>query len=301
VRLLDKVYNFIADKPDVRLDRYVSEQCPELSRTYAQRLIADGYITVNDRLAKASLRLSIGDRLRVVIPPTAPSPLSPEAIPLNIIYEDDDLLVVDKPAGLTVHPAPGHPAHTLVNAILSYFPRLADISDSLRPGVVHRLDKDTSGVMLVAKNRVAQQNLSEQFKAHSVVKAYLVLVKGCLTPEEGIIEAPMGRDPRNRKRMAVVAEGREARTEYRVIKYIGNYTLLEVMPETGRTHQIRVHLAAIGYPVVGDKVYGVKSPHLSRQFMHACHLGFKLPSTGEHVEFKSELPPDLEQALKDIG
>jgi len=283
VRLLDNVYSFVADKPDVRLDRYVSEQCPELSRTHAQRLIADGYITVNDRLAKASLKLSIGDRLRVVIPPTAPSPLSPEAIPLNIIYEDDDLLVIDKPAGLTVHPAPGHPGHTLVNAILSYFPRLADISDSLRPGVVHRLDKDTSGVMLVAKNKTAEANLSDQFKAHSVDKAYLVLVKGRLTPEQGIIEAPMGRDPRNRKRMAVVTEGREARTEYRVIKYIGDYTLLEVMPETGRTHQIRVHLSAIGYPVVGDKVYGVKSPHLSRQFMHASRLGFKLPSSGARI------------------
>jgi len=301
VRLLDKVYNFIADKPDVRLDRYVSEQCLELSRTYAQRLIADGYITVNDRLAKASLKLSIGDRLRVVIPPTTPSSLSPEAIPLNIIYEDNDLLVVDKPAGLAVHPAPGHPGHTLVNAILSHFPGLADISDSLRPGVVHRLDKDTSGVMLVAKNRTSQQNLSDQFKAHSVDKAYLVLVKGCLTPEQGIIEAPMGRDPRNRKRMAVVTEGREARTEYRVIRYMGNYTLLEVMPETGRTHQIRVHLSAIGYPVVGDSVYGVKSPHLSRQFMHACRLGCKHPSTGEYVEFTSTLPPDLEQALRDIG
>jgi len=298
--MMDKVYNFIADRPDVRLDRYVSEQCPELSRTYAQRLIADGYITVNDRLAKASLKLSIGDRLRVVIPPTAPSPLSPEAIPLNIIYEDDDLLVVDKPAGLAVHPAPGHPGHTLVNAILSHFPRLADVSDSLRPGVVHRLDKDTSGVMLVAKNKTAQANLSDQFKAHSVHKTYLVLVKGRLTPEEGIIEAPMGRDPRNRKRMAVVAEGREARTEYRVIKYISSYTLLKVMPETGRTHQIRVHLSAIGYPVVGDKVYGVKSPYLSRQFMHASRLGFKLPSTGEYVEFTSDLPPDLEQALRDI-
>jgi 23S rRNA pseudouridine1911/1915/1917 synthase len=299
--LLDKVYNFIADKPDVRLDRYVSEQCPELSRTHAQRLIVDGYITVNDHVAKASLKLSIGDRLRVVIPPTAPSPLSPEAIPLNIIYEDNDLLVVDKPAGLTVHPAPGHPGHTLVNAILSHFPGLADISDSLRPGIVHRLDKDTSGVMVVAKNGPAQQNLSDQFKAHSVVKAYLVLVKGRLTPEEGIIEAPMGRDSRNRKRMAVVTEGREARTEYRVIKYLGNYTLLEVMPETGRTHQIRVHLSAIGYPVVGDSVYGVKSPYLSRQFLHASRLGFKHPSTGEYIEFTSELPPDLVQALKDIG
>ncbi len=301
MRLLDNVYSFVVDKPDVRLDRYVSEQCPELSRTHAQRLIVDGYITVNDRLAKASFKLSIGDRLRVVIPPTAPSPLSPEAIPLNIIYEDNDLLVVDKPAGLTVHPAPGHPGHTLVNAILSHFPGLADISDSLRPGVVHRLDKDTSGVMLVAKNRTSQQNLSDQFKAHSVVKAYMVLVKGHLTPEQGIIEAPMGRDPRNRKKMAVVTEGREARTEYRVIKYLGNYTLLEVMPETGRTHQIRVHLSAIGYPVVGDSVYGVKSPYLARQFLHASRLGCKHPSTGEYVEFTSELPPDLAQALKDIG
>jgi len=299
--MMDKVYNFIADKPDVRLDRYVSEQCPELSRTHAQRLITDGYITVNDHMAKASLKLSTGDRLKVAIPPTAPSPLSPEAIPLNIIYEDNDLLAVDKPAGLTVHPAPGHPGHTLVNAVLSHFPGLADISDSLRPGVVHRLDKDTSGVMLVAKNRTSQQNLSDQFKAHSVVKAYLVLVRGRLTPEQGIIEAPMGRDPRNRKKMAVVSEGREARTEYRVIKYLGNYTLLEVMPETGRTHQIRVHLSAIGYPVVGDSVYGVKSPYLSRQFLHASRLGFKHPSTDEYVEFTSDLPPDLAQALKDIA
>ena len=298
---MDEVYNFVADRSGTRLDKYVGEKCPQLSRTYAQRLITDGHITVNDRTAKPSLRLSIGDRLRVVIPPTPPSSLSPEAIPLNIVYEDDDFLVVDKPAGLVVHPAPGHLSHTLINAVLSHFPNLADVSDSLRPGVVHRLDKDTSGVMLVAKNRTAQLNLSDQFKAHSVVKAYLVLVKGQLTPEQGVIEAPMGRDPRNRKRMAVVAEGREARTEYRVIRYIGNYTLLEVMPETGRTHQIRVHLAAIGYPVVGDKVYGVKSPYLSRQFMHASRLGFKHPSTGEYVEFTSELPQDLEPALKDIG
>ncbi len=298
--MINNVYNFVVDKQGARLDKYVCQKHPELSRTRAQKLIADGYITVNDHVAKAGLKLNIGDRLRVVIPPTPPSPLMPEAIPLNIIYEDDDLLVVDKPAGLTVHPAPGHLSHTLVNAILSHFPNLADVSDSLRPGIVHRLDKDTSGVMLVAKNSVAQADLAEQFKAHSVAKAYLVLVKGHLTPENGIIEAPMGRDPRNRKRMAVVADGRDARTEYRVIKYIGDYTLLEVMPQTGRTHQIRVHLSAIGFPVVGDKVYGVKSAFLSRQFMHACLLGFKLPSSGEYVEFKSELPPDLAQALKDI-
>ncbi|MFQ6122568.1 MAG: RluA family pseudouridine synthase [Dehalococcoidales bacterium] len=298
---MDKTYHFIADESGTRLDKFVGEKCAELSRTYAQKLISDGYITVNDRVAKASLKLNIGDQVNIVIPPTPPSPLVPEAIPLNIIYENDDLLVIDKPAGLAVHPAPGHPAHTLVNAILSHFPHLAELGDSLRPGIVHRLDKDTSGLMLVAKNRAAQANLINQFKARSIVKAYLVLVKGRLTPERGIIEAAIGRDPRNRKRMAVVSAGREARTEYQVVKYIGNYTLLEVVPETGRTHQIRVHLSAIGYPVVGDPVYGVKSAYLSRQFLHACRLGFKLPSTGEYVEFTSELPLDLAQALKDIA
>ncbi len=298
---MNKTYSFVADKPGTRLDKFVGEKCLELSRTQAQKLIADGYITVNSRVAKSSLKLEISDKIDVVIPPTPPSPLSPEAIPLNILYEDDDLLVVDKPAGLAVHPAPGHPGHTLVNAILSHFPHLADISDSLRPGIVHRLDKDTSGVMLVAKNQIAQANLINQFKTRAIVKAYLVLVKGRLTPERGIIEAAIGRDPSNRKRMAVVTEGREARTQYRVIKYIDDYTLLEVIPETGRTHQIRVHLSAIGYPVVGDPVYGVKSPHLSRQFLHASRLGFKLPSTGEYVEFTSELPSDLAKALKDIS
>jgi len=298
---MDRAYNFVADKQGARLDKYASKQCPELSRTYIQKLITDGHITVNDHLAKASLKLNIGDRVTVVIPFIAPSYLSPEAIPLNIIYEDDDLLVIDKPAGLAVHPAPGHPGHTVVNAILSHFPHLADISDSLRPGVVHRLDKDASGLMVVAKNSMAQANLINQFKARSVIKAYLVLVKGHLAPENGIIEAPIGRDPRNRKGMAVVAEGKEARTEYHVIKHIVNYTLLEVRTGTGRTHQIRVHLSAIGYPVVGDSVYGVKSAYLSRQFLHACRLGFRLPSSGEYVEFTSELPQELQQALEDIA
>lgn len=298
---MTKEYSFVADSSGVRLDKFVGDRCPELSRTHAQKLIGDGGITVNGQAAKASLKLSIGDKVDIVIPPPPPSPLSPEDIPLNIYYEDDDLLVVDKPAGLTVHPAPGHPGHTLVNAVLAHFPDMGGIEDSLRPGIVHRLDKDTSGLMLVAKNRVAQANLAEQFKSRTVSKAYLALVRGKLAPENGIIEAAIGRDPRNRQRMAVVSRGREARTEYRVIKYLEGFTLIEVTPATGRTHQIRVHLAAIGYPVAGDATYGVKSPHLSRQFLHACKLGFKLPSTGEWVEFASPLPPDLEQALRDIG
>ena len=296
-----RVISLVVDEAGVRLDKYVAEKCTELSRTQAQKLIADGNITVNNRVAKAGVKLHVGDRVNITLPPPPPSPLSPEAIPLNIIYEDNDLLVIDKPAGLPIHPAPGHYSHTLVNAILAYLPSLPESDDSLRPGIVHRLDKDASGVMVVAKNSVAQANLINQFKTRSVVKAYLVLVKGRLTPDEGVIEAPIGRDPRNRKRMAVVAEGKEARTQYYVIKHVGDYTLVEVRPETGRTHQIRVHLSAIGYPVVGDSVYGVKSPHLSRPFLHACRLGFQSPSTTEYVEFTSNLPPDLEQALERVA
>jgi len=297
----DKQYRFSVAEPGIRLDRYVADKCPELSRTQAQRLIADGLVTVNGHPARAGLNLNIGDKVIVNIPPPLPSPLTPEAIPLKIIYEDDDVLVLDKPAGMTVHPAPGHPAHTLVNAILAHFPHLAEIGDSLRPGIVHRLDKDTSGIMLVAKNSQAQINLAEQFEKRTVSKTYLTLVKGHLTPETGIIEADLGRDPRNRQRMAVVSRGREARTAYRVLKYPGNYTLLEIKPETGRTHQIRVHLAAIGFPVVGDATYGVKSPFISRQFLHASRLGFRLPSAGQYVEFESELAEDLKKALEEMG
>ena len=294
-------YHLVVSSAGVRLDRFVADKCPELTRTHAQKIIADGFITVNGREARSSLRLDSGDQVDIIVPMALPSPLTPEAIPLNVVYEDEDLLVVDKPPGLTVHPAPGHPDHTLLNALLSHVPHLAQMGDSLRPGIVHRLDKDTSGLMIVAKNRAAQMNLIEQFRTRSVVKVYLVLVKGRLTPEKGIIDAAIGRDTRNRKRMAVVKEGMQARTQYQVIKYIDGYTLLEVMPETGRTHQIRVHLAAIGYPVVGDVVYGVRSAYLSRQFLHACRLGFRLPSSGEYVEFKSELPQDLEQELREIS
>ena len=295
-----KKYHLVAGITGVRLDRFIAENCPELTRTHAQKLITEGYITVNGKEAKPSLRLDSGDKVDIIVPPTPPSPLAPEPIPLNVVYEDEDLLVVDKPPGLTVHPAPGHPDHTLVNALLSRVPHLSQMGDSLRPGIVHRLDKDTSGLMIVAKNQSAQMNLIEQFRTRVITKAYLALVGGHLTPEEGIIDAAIGRDASNRKRMAVVKEGRPARTQYRVVKYMNDYTLLEIMPETGRTHQIRVHLVAIGYPVVGDAVYGVKSSYLSRQFLHACRLGFRLPSSGEYVEFKSELPEDLERALENI-
>ncbi len=212
-------------------------------------------------------------------------------------------MVVDKPAGLTVHPAPGHPSGTLANAILAHLGRTPEGSEWWRPGIVHRLDKDTSGLIIVAKNSFAHANLSEQFKLRTVVKKYLTLVQGRIQPKEGVIEAAIGRDVRDRKRMAVTiaGRGREAKTNYRVIEYVGDDSLLEIKPETGRTHQIRVHLAAIGYPVIGDAVYGIKSPHLTRQFLHAAQLGFKLPSSGEFVEFTSELPEDLKNELAFIG
>jgi 23S rRNA pseudouridine1911/1915/1917 synthase len=288
------------DNNGIRLDKYVSEKCAELSRTHAQKLIEDGNITVNGRTVKASLKLIEGDEVEIRIPPPIPSTLNPENIPLKIVYEDDDLMVVDKPAGLTVHPAPGHYSHTLVNAVLAHVPEL-DTKGTDRPGIVHRLDKDTSGLIIVAKNEAAHMKLADQFKRRSVTKTYLALVQGHLSPENGIIDANIGRDPRNRKRMAVINQGREARTEYRVIEYLDNYSLLEVKPKTGRTHQIRVHLSAIGFPIVGDMTYGAKSEFLSRQFLHAHKLSFKLPSNGKLREFKSDLPADLQDFLDNIA
>ena len=282
----------------VRLDKYLAEACPELSRSRLQKLIEQGCILVNGYGAKASQKLNLGDRIHVTLPPPEQVSLVAESIPVNVIYEDDDLLVIDKPAGLAVHPSPGHTAHTLVNALLARCPDLASFGDAMRPGIVHRLDRDTSGLIIVAKNSSVQQYLINQFKARSVSKGYFVLVKGKLTPSQGIIDAPVGRDPSSRKRMAVVTGGRQARTRYKVREYLGDYTLLEVTTETGRTHQIRVHLAAIGYPVVGDPVYGVKSAYVKRQFVHAYRLGFRLPASGEYREFTSELPWDLKQAVQ---
>jgi 23S rRNA pseudouridine1911/1915/1917 synthase len=295
-------HQFVVDQAGIRLDKFVSENCPGLSRSQAQKLIDDGYVAVNGLMEKASHKTETGEKIEVTIPPPSTAGLLPEAIPIKIIYEDDDLLVIDKPAGLTVHPAPGHPSHTLVNAVLSHLNEFEDDGESTRPGIVHRLDKDTSGVMLVAKNNIALANLADQFKSRSVKKVYLTLVKGILKPERGVIEAPIGRDSGDRKKMAVTGEsrGRNARTNYRVLRYVGKNSFLEITPETGRTHQIRVHLAAIGYPVIGDEIYGKKSAYLNRQFLHAQRLGFYLPSTGKFVEFESPLPADLEKALKEL-
>jgi len=292
----------IAPISGTRLDKYVAEVLPQFSRAYIQKLITQGYILVNEQSAKASQRLKYSDKITIKIPP--PTYPTAEPIPLAIIYEDTDILVIDKPAGLVVHPSPGHTSHTLVNAILAHCPSLATSEDLTRPGIIHRLDKDTSGLMIIAKNDYARQYLVNQFKSHAVTKGYLVLVKGRPSPEQGAIEAPIGRDPHNRKRMAITETGKEASTQYKVKEYLNGYTLLEVAPRTGRTHQIRVHLSAIGYPVVGDPIYGTKrrleakALCLKRQFIHAYRLGFRLPSTNEYREFTCPLPADLKQALK---
>ncbi len=288
-----------ADEVGERLDKYVSQEMPALSRSRVQQLIVEGLVTVNGIPVKASYRLQQGDEILARIPPTEEVKLVPQRIPLNVVYEDEDLVVVDKPAGMVVHPAHGHQDGTLVNALLARYPDLPFDEDN-RPGIVHRLDKDTSGLIIAAKNEGARRNLQLQFKEGQVEKTYLALVEGKVEPRRGMIDAPIGRDGRHRKRMAVVQRGgREAVTEYQVLEHLGDYTLLEVRPRTGRTHQVRVHLAFIGHPVVGDTVYGYRKQRLGlkRQFLHAQRLGFHLPSSGEYMALTSESPPDLRQVL----
>jgi 23S rRNA pseudouridine1911/1915/1917 synthase len=292
-----KTLQFTSSVPNIRLDKHLTQVLPQFSRAYLQKLIGQGYVLVNGQRAKASHRLNKDDSVTVELLPLPTYPLA-EPIPLTIIHEDKDILVIDKPAGLTVHPAPGHPSHTLVNAILAHCPGLATSSELMRPGIVHRLDKDTSGLIVIAKNNSAREYLIAQFKKRTVIKGYLVLVQGRMSPEQGIIEAPIGRDPHSRRRMAIVEAGKEATTRYKVRQYLNNYTLVEVTPVTGRTHQIRIHLSAIGCPVIGDPLYGIKTAHLNRQFVHAYRLGFRLPSTKQYREFTSPLPMDLEQALE---
>jgi 23S rRNA pseudouridine1911/1915/1917 synthase len=216
-------------------------------------------------------------------------------MPLSIVYDDDHMLVVDKPAGLTVHPAPGHPSRTLVNALLAIYPNLPGIGGQRRPGIVHRLDKDSSGLMMVAKTEDAHRHLSTQLKNRQVRKGYLALATGRLTPRERVIDAPIARDPRHRKRMAVIPGGREASTPYKVRRYLKGFTLVEVRPKTGRTHQIRVHLASLGHPLLGDALYGGRNPLLSRHFLHAYLLGFQHPDTNQWMEITAPLPEELEK------
>lgn len=272
-----------------------------LSRSRLQNLTLEGHITVNGEAARPAQRVRPGDAIKVCVPPVrTPEDLIPQDIPFTVVYEDEHVVVVDKPAGLPVHPGPGHPDGTLVNALLARCPDIRGIGGELRPGIVHRLDRDTSGLLVVAKTQLAHQNLTGQMMRREILKEYAAVSVGMVTPASGTIDAPIGRDPRHRQRMAVDVGGREARTHYETAESLGAHTLLAVRLETGRTHQIRVHLAYLGYPVFGDGVYGTARPLLDRQFLHAARLGFRHPESGEWTEHRAPLPPALETALETI-
>ena len=285
---------------EARLDSYLARVEPSLSRSRIKSLIEDGHVLVDGAPCKPSRRLHPGERLILTVPPPQPIELQPESIPLQVAYQDEHLLVVDKPAGLSVHPGPGHPAHTMVNALLALAPDLPGIGGYLRPGIVHRLDKDTSGLMVVAKTETAHIHLSRQLKDRAMSKSYLALAQGRTTLSEDTIDAPLGRHPIHRKRMAVVPNGRTAQTTYRVLRHFQDATYLDVTIHTGRTHQIRVHLAHIGHPLIGDALYGRKHPQLPRHFLHAHKLGFIHPSTGQWIDFTAHLPDDLLELLNSL-
>jgi len=277
-----------------RVDKLLAAELG-LSRSAVQRLVKGGLVVVNAAPVKPSHRLQVDDLVVVRLPPPPSLEIRPESIPLRILYEDDSLIVVDKPAGMVTHPAYGHASGTLVNALLAHYPPLAQFDDPERAGIVHRLDKDTSGVIVTAKTEAIRRALQAQFKARQVQKTYLALVEGHPDPAQGVIRAAIGRDPNDRKRMAVLRGGRKAITAYRVLEFFDRHSLVQVEPQTGRTHQIRVHMAFIRHPVVGDRVYGYRRQRLPlrRHFLHARHIRFRHPVTDQSLEFWAELPSEL--------
>jgi 23S rRNA pseudouridine1911/1915/1917 synthase len=290
-----------------RIDIALAAAYPDLSRAQWQRLIKEGAVQVDGRPVKASFRLEAITPVVAHLPEVTETELLPEAIPLDIRYEDDDFLVVNKPAGMVVHPAAGHEQGTLVNAVLAHCPDLPGIGGEKRPGIVHRLDKETSGLIIVAKHDKALRHLQKQFKARSVTKSYLALVAGHIQPPQATIDAPIGRDPRQRKRMAVIRRGssarsRESQTVYALLRSYDEFSLVECQPLTGRTHQIRVHLAFAGYPIVGDTVYGPRKPRLPlrRHFLHAAKLVIQRPSDNQPLILEAELPAELQAILHQL-
>jgi 23S rRNA pseudouridine1911/1915/1917 synthase len=291
---------FHIKKDGERLDKAIAFAIPELSRAVVQRLIKSAQVTVNGRPSKPSYRVEASDEIVVHVPVERPPELRPEHIPLDIVFEDEHLLAVNKVAGMVVHPAYGHESGTLVNAVLAHSPETLDVGGAERAGIVHRLDKDTSGLILVAKSDAMHSALQGQFKRRKVKKTYLALVENHPSPRRGLIDAPIGRDKRQRKRMAVVRGGREARTAYRVSELFQEHSLVELEPETGRTHQLRVHLAWLGYPVVGDRIYGYRKQRLlkHRHFLHAYKLELNHPLTGIELSLTAHLPDDLTDLIQ---
>ena len=288
-----------------RLDKFLVGELPELSRSRVQGLIADGLVELDGmRARKGGQIVEPGQSVHVRIPPATPSGLAAEEIALDIVFENQDLLVVNKPAGMVVHPAAGHSSGTLVNAALGYDPEFWEIGGEERPGVVHRLDKDTSGLILLAKNDAAHRWLQDQFRLRKVEKTYLALVDGRPPTPSGRVEAPIGRDPAHRKKMAILpsGKGREAVSEYKTLENFRSHSLLEFHPLTGRTHQIRLHCAFLGCPILGDRIYGRKNPsiEIGRQFLHAARLAIIPPGETKPRHFEAPLPPDLQMVLDDL-
>ena len=292
------------DGTDDRIDKFLAEQCEELSRSFLQKLLKSGEVSVNGQAVKASFRLSEGDLIVFEVPEAAKPEILPEPIPLDILYEDEDVILINKPKGMVVHPAAGHYSGTLVNALMYHCrDSLSGINGVLRPGIVHRIDMDTTGVIIACKNDVSHRSIAEQLKEHSITRRYQAIVHGRLKTDEGTVDAPIGRNPQDRKKMSInERNGKPAVTHYHVLNRFRDYTHIECRLETGRTHQIRVHMASIGHPLLGDVVYGpARCPYrLEGQTLHAGVLGFVHPRSGEYMEFSAPLPEYFEKLLRTL-
>ncbi|WP_313164411.1 RluA family pseudouridine synthase [Sedimentibacter sp.] len=295
--------SIVSDVENERIDVYITGKFTEMSRSSVQKLIADGMITVNSKSIKANYKLKKDDEINITIPEPEPLDIIAENIPIDIVYEDDDLAVINKPQGMVVHPAPGHYTKTLVNGLMYHLKNLSSINGVMRPGIVHRLDKNTSGMMLVAKNDKSHNFLAKCLKEHSINRIYYALVEGNIRDDNGVVDASLGRSEKDRKKRTVTTKNsKNAITNYWVVERYGKYTLLKLKLQTGRTHQIRVHMRYIGHPVVGDDIYGSKTNKfgLNGQLLHSKSVGFIHPSTGEYMEFDSELPEYFSEVLRKI-
>lgn len=296
---MEKMIHIVSEEEaNERIDKIISKLENEWSRNQVQQWIKDGHITVNGKTVKTNYKGAAGDEIEITIPEPEKIDVDPEEMDLDIYYEDSYVLVVNKPRGMVVHPSPGHTTGTLVNGLLAHCKDLSGINGMLRPGIVHRIDKDTSGLLMVAKNDVAHESLAKQLMEKSVTRKYYAIVHGNIPHDYGTIDAPIGRDPKDRQSMAVVDNGKEAVTHFRVLERFNKYTFIECQLETGRTHQIRVHMKYIGYPLVGDPKYGPrKTINFGGQVLHAGVLGFKHPITGEYLHFEAPLPDDFKKLL----
>ncbi|MEA4972791.1 MAG: RluA family pseudouridine synthase [Candidatus Metalachnospira sp.] len=302
---INDMITIAAESEDIgtRIDVFAADNCDVLSRSGFKKLIEDGNVLVNEAPVKANYKLRKNDVVTLIIPEAEPLEVLPQNIPLDIIYEDDDVIVINKPKGMVVHPAPGHYTDTLVNALLYHCgDSLSGINGIMRPGIVHRIDMDTSGVIMAAKNNNAHRSLAAQLAEHSITRKYNAIVYNNIKEDEGTVDKPLARNPNDRKKMAVVAGGRHAVTHYRVLERLGKFTFIEAQLETGRTHQIRVHMTYIGHPLLGDSVYGPKKQpfNLAGQVLHARVLGFIHPTTGEYLEFESPLPEYFLKMLENV-